>query len=260
MNEAKRKRDYLIYTLFFQFLVCALLFGALYGLREVNSDVFLTVKEEYFEKLGENNLIVVDEQKDEELDEAGDTAETSATEKIKSENTDNTEKPEEKETLSAEISQEPTVSTTTESPDNVSVNSYVLSQKMVLPVSGEITSEFGERVHPITSEDKFHAGIDIAAESGTPIYSAFDGTVVVADYDQWNGNYMKIMHEGDIMTVYCHCEKLNVSKGDTVKAGDVIGFVGSTGSSTGPHLHFELRIGNVSYNPQTALLEAINAV
>lgn len=257
MSEAKRKRDYLIYTLFFQFLVCSLLFGAVYGLREINSDIFLTLKEGYYDKLDENNIIVVNEAEDTKADENNNTNTASVTEALPS---TEAEKTEEKETLSAEIGEKPTVSTTSESPDNVSVNSYVLSQRMVLPVSGEVTSEFGERVHPITSEDKFHAGIDIAADSGTPIYSAFDGTVIVAEYDEWNGNFMKIMHDGDIMTVYCHCQKLNVSKGDTVKAGDVIGYVGSTGSSTGPHLHFELRIGNVSYNPETALSEAINAV
>ena len=107
---------------------------------------------------------------------------------------------------------------------------------------------------------RFHAGIDIAAEKGTNIYSAFDGVVSEADYDKWNGNYLKIKHDNNIMTVYCHCEKLNVKKGQKIRAGEVIATVGSTGSSTGPHLHFELRINNVSYDPKTALNEAINGV
>ena len=89
---------------------------------------------------------------------------------------------------------------------------------------------------------------------------AFDGKVAVADYDKWNGNYMKIKHENGLMTVYCHCESLNVKKGENIRAGEVIGYVGSTGSSTGPHLHFELRIDNVSFDPQIALNEALNAV
>jgi murein DD-endopeptidase MepM/ murein hydrolase activator NlpD len=95
---------------------------------------------------------------------------------------------------------------------------------------------------------------------GTAIYSAFDGKVIKADYDKWNGNFIKIEHENNIMTVYCHCEKLLVKKGDVIKAGQKIATVGSTGSSTGPHLHFELRINNISYDPQNALKTAVNEV
>jgi murein DD-endopeptidase MepM/ murein hydrolase activator NlpD len=131
---------------------------------------------------------------------------------------------------------------------------------MFLPLEGKITSPFGLRIHPISGQQRFHAGIDIAAATGTPIYSAFDGRVIYAGYDQWNGNYLKIQHENNIMTVYCHCEALNVKKGDTVRAGNKVATVGSTGSSTGPHLHFELRINNVSYDPQNALKTAINEV
>ena len=131
---------------------------------------------------------------------------------------------------------------------------------MLLPLKGKTTSNFGVRTHPISGDLRFHAGIDIAAEKGTNIYSAFDGEIVEADYDNWNGNFIKIKHDNNIMTVYCHCDKLNVIKGQKIRAGEVIATVGSTGSSTGPHLHFELRIDNISYNPQKALKEAKNAV
>ena len=153
------------------------------------------------------------------------------------------------------------IASSDEIPENVSLNSYTLTKKMINPViNGKTTSEFGARIHPISNELTFHAGIDIAADLETPIYAAFDGKVAVADYDKWNGNYMKIKHENGLMTVYCHCESLNVKKGENIRAGEVIGYVGSTGSSTGPHLHFELRIDNVSFDPQIALNEALNAV
>jgi murein DD-endopeptidase MepM/ murein hydrolase activator NlpD len=145
-------------------------------------------------------------------------------------------------------------------PSNVSVNGYTLNKNMYVPLEGTITSEFGSRIHPVSGELSFHAGVDIAGDTGEPIYSAFDGEVIVADYDQWNGYYLKIIHDGNIMTVYCHCNKIYVECGDLVKAGDIIAEVGSTGTSTGPHLHFEFRIDNVSYDPKIALEIAKNEV
>jgi len=131
---------------------------------------------------------------------------------------------------------------------------------MFLPTDGEITSSFGVRTHPIDGDLRFHAGVDIANDLGTPIFAAFDGVVKVATYDQWNGYYLKIIHDNEIMTVYCHCNKLLVKEGEKVKAGQKIAEMGSTGSSTGPHLHFELRIENISYDPESALNEAISEI
>ncbi len=271
----QKKKDYLIYTLAFQFIVCALLFGAFYGLKRINSDIYLTVKSDYYDELNEN-FPFLDTIKKEQINEDINNNKTPTTEPVKESKpkintskatgdytTEAPTKVEETE-LSAQIKaeggQDYSITDIDEVPSNVSVNSYTLNQSMVLPVSGEISSGFGVRNHPITGELSFHAGVDIASDSGTPIYSAFSGKVIVADYDEWNGYYLKIQHDGDIMTVYCHCNSLNVKEGDKVDAGDIIGTVGSTGSSTGPHLHFELRIDNVSYDPQTALSEAISAV
>lgn len=259
----KKKKDYLLFTLICQFLICALLFGSLWGLKRVNSDIYLTLKNEYYSNLNTNFDIFensIKESKNEPLEKASEEV-TENVPEIEQEEpvTDAT-----KQDLSVEIKgeggQDYSIESIDEVPDNVSVNSYVLSQKMVLPVKGVTTSDFGVRNHPIKNELRFHAGIDIAADSGTPIYAAFSGDVIVADYDEWNGYYIKLQHDGDIMTVYCHCKSLCVKKGDKVEAGDVIGYVGSTGSSTGPHLHFELRVNNVSYDPQAALDDAVNAV
>lgn len=259
----KKKKDYLSFTLICQFIVCALLFGSLWGLKKINSDIYLSLKNDYYSQLGTNFDIFDSINKEDreittpsENKEENTSAQANTVAEASAETADNS--------LSVEIKgeggQDYSIDSIDEVPDNVSVNSYVLSQKMVLPVEGEITSTFGVRKHPISNELRFHAGIDIAADAGTPIYAAFSGKVIVADYDEWNGNFIKIQHQGNIMTVYCHCNKLSVKKGDTVNAGDIIGYVGSTGSSTGPHLHYELRVNNVSYDPQTALSEAISAV
>lgn len=147
-----------------------------------------------------------------------------------------------------------------DTPDNVSQASYTLSRQMIRPVSGEYTSLFGKRIHPVYGTEGYHTGIDIAAECGTAIRAAFDGIVTTVKNDEWNGNYLKLTHDGGITTVYCHCEKITVKEGERVKAGECVATVGSTGISTGPHLHFELRINEISYDPLIALNCAADAV
>ena len=117
------------------------------------------------------------------------------------------------------------------------------SGKFVWPVAGDysITSRFGTRVDPISGAVKTHGGTDIAAAQGTPIVAAADGTVVAATYNAGGyGYYVKIQHDGTYSTLYGHCSALLVSAGQTVKQGQVIAKVGSTGYSTGPHCHFEV--------------------
>lgn len=262
----KNKKDYLSKTLLLQFLVCLVLFGILFALKSSNSKLFKDIENTFSKRLEEN--LSVEEAKSVFANITESKPEKTTEKKNENKETDtDTETvyvPFEEPSLSAEIiasgGKDIKVSSNDDIPKNVSVDEFKLNQKMVLPLKGKITSPFGVRTHPISGDLRFHAGIDIAAEKGTNIYSAFDGEIVEADYDKWNGNYLKIKHDNDIMTVYCHCEKLNVKKGQIIRAGEVIATVGSTGSSTGPHLHFELRINNISYNPQKALKGAKNAV
>lgn len=262
----KNKKDYLSKTLFFQFLVCVILFLLLFALKYNNSQLFNDLEKTFSNKLEEN--LNIEEAKSVFINITEHKAESSTDNENKIDKKTTEEEtvyvPFEEPSLNAEIiasgGRDIKVSSNDDIPKNVSVDDYKLNQKMVLPLKGKTTSEFGVRTHPISGDLRFHAGIDIAAQTGTQIYSAFDGEIIEADYDQWNGNYLKIKHDNNIMTVYCHCEKLNVKKGQKIRAGEVIATVGSTGSSTGPHLHFELRIDNVSYNPEKALKEAKNAV
>lgn len=120
------------------------------------------------------------------------------------------------------------------------------------PLSGKITSEFGERevISSVMTAD--HKGIDIAANSGTDIQAAISGQVVEADSNSGYGKFIKIKNE-DVLTVYAHCSKLKVKKGDSIEKGDVIAEVGSTGKSTGPHLHFEIRLSDRYINPRLVI-------
>lgn len=128
------------------------------------------------------------------------------------------------------------------------------SNGMVTPVSGVLTSPFGPRFHPILKKVKVHHGVDWAAPSGTPILAAFDGRVSFAGNGGGYGNVIKVAHAGGRETRYAHMSKFSPlgKVGTVVRAGDVIGFVGTTGRSTGPHLHFELRQAGVSMDPFTA--------
>ena len=115
-----------------------------------------------------------------------------------------------------------------------------------LPVAGTITSQFGHRVDPITGEVSSHTGTDIACAEGTPILAAADGTVTVANgLDSWGGSYgyyIQIDHGGGLETLYAHCSSICVTTGQQVQTGQVIGYVGHTGRTTGNHLHLEVLI------------------
>ncbi|OUP82143.1 UNVERIFIED_ORG: peptidase M23 [Lacrimispora saccharolytica] len=117
------------------------------------------------------------------------------------------------------------------------------------PSSSRITSGFGGRSSPTEGASSNHKGIDIGASSGSDIVAAADGTVTISTYSYSAGNYIMINHGGGVSTVYMHCSKLLVSVGETVKKGQVIAKVGSTGYSTGPHLHFGVRVNGAYVNP-----------
>ncbi len=113
-----------------------------------------------------------------------------------------------------------------------------------------VTSEFGGRLDPITGQRDGHTGMDLAVPTGTPVRAALGGTVRVAKYDSSYGYYVTIGHENGLLTLYGHNSRLLVRPGQVVQAGDVISLSGSTGRSTGPHLHFEVRLNGQRTNPR----------
>lgn len=112
-----------------------------------------------------------------------------------------------------------------------------------------ISDEYGNRIHPILGTQKFHNGIDLAAPGGTAILAAYDGDVVAADYSSSMGNYIMLDHGSGLYTIYMHCSALYVSKGQSVGKGQNIAAVGSTGRSTGNHLHFSVRLNGNYVSP-----------
>ena len=117
------------------------------------------------------------------------------------------------------------------------------------PLRGWITSPFGRRISPFTGIPSFHEGVDIAAKTGTPVMATADGVVVKAGFSTGYGNMVEISHGYGMKTVFGHNSRLNVKAGQWVRRGEVISFVGDTGSSTGPHLHYEVRLNDLPVNP-----------
>lgn len=132
----------------------------------------------------------------------------------------------------------------------ISGTKVALGITLTKPVSGIISSRFGVRSSIRSSA---HTGLDIATSTGTPVGAAASGTVTFAGWKGSYGNLMVITHSNGVQTYYGHCSKLYCSAGDTVSQGQTIAAVGSTGNSTGPHLHFEIRVNGVAYNPQNYL-------
>lgn len=120
---------------------------------------------------------------------------------------------------------------------------------MIWPISGPITSEFGWRTHPIFGSQRFHSGLDIGGDYGMAIHAAQSGIVIEAGWIGGYGNTIMIDHGGGIVTLYGHNESLAVGVGQSVNQGDVIAYCGSTGNSTGPHCHFEVRVNGEPVSP-----------
>lgn len=117
------------------------------------------------------------------------------------------------------------------------------------PIQGRQTDGYGWRIHPITGEDNFHHGLDLAAPEGTKILAFADGYVDFVGEGDGYGKYVQLRHSDHVTTLYAHCSELLLPKGTAVKMGDPIALVGDTGLATGPHLHFEVKVDGVWHDP-----------
>ncbi len=134
-------------------------------------------------------------------------------------------------------------------PEGVSMEQEILGFDYCVPVSGALSSDFGYREHPVEGEERFHYGIDLAADVGTEVRSFADGVVTLVGDSSSYGRYCVVSHKGGYSTLYAHCSRITASSGAAVTRGQKIAEVGETGIATGPHLHFELQREGAYLNP-----------
>jgi murein DD-endopeptidase MepM/ murein hydrolase activator NlpD len=127
--------------------------------------------------------------------------------------------------------------------------SLYASTPSIWPIRGWVSSPFGGRTSPLTGKMQFHEGIDIAAQVGTPVAAPADGMVIKAEFEAGFGNMVELSHGYGLKTIFGHNSRLNVEPGQHVKRGDIIAYVGDTGSSTGPHLHYQVKFNGLPVNP-----------
>lgn len=247
-----------------QLVFCFIAFVAVFGVMKLNSELFESFREE-FSSLNENDLdlgsysffdfgSVREKKENDKTTEDSDSEEDDDDDDVAAEDESEAE-------LAAEEPKEsdnqPTLGISTGSEEFIGVLSTFYDNSLaVMPVNGTVTSHYGERTDPIYGGESFHAGEDIAANEGTPVYAALDGTVIDVGIGAKSGNYVKISHDDSVETLYCHLKNANVDKGISVRRGDIIGFVGQTGFATGPHLHFEVKINGQKTDPQILLESA----
>lgn len=156
--------------------------------------------------------------------------------------------------IQTDVATEPTYESAVEGVNQLSEDAKYVKENFTLiyPLQGQVTSGFGVRNSSNPIVTPYHSGIDLAADTGTKIKAALSGTVIKAETNDAYGKHIMIQKD-DLILVYAHCSKLNVKVNQTVKQGDVIGEVGSTGWATGPHLHFEIRREDRLVNPADVL-------
>ncbi len=134
-------------------------------------------------------------------------------------------------------------------PENLYLGPVAFSAQASYPAYGKITSPFGPRKHPITGQDDFHTGVDIAGQKGDAIYTVLPGVVEEVGESAIYGNFIKVRHGTGLVTVYCHCDRILAEEGMRLRKGERIAEIGSTGISTGSHLHFEVRVDGNYIDP-----------
>lgn len=236
-------KDYRLYILFLQIAAVAVILLAALIIRFFGGNFYNKLSVIYHEKFDEvtNTADVLDPKNPKEDFEGQ--------EREKNDNTENN--------ISKETETDNKETAVDEKSETISVSSGV--NTLAWPLNGKVVSPYGFRNDPFTNEYKMHNGIDIAAATGTDISASFSGEVLKTAYSQTYGNYVIISHSESLSTLYAHCSKIYVKEGQSVQKGDVIAAVGSTGRSTGPHLHFEVRIADKKIDPNLLLHKRVEA-
>lgn len=214
-KKEENKRDFFTHIIAVQILVVALLMGGLFAVKKISPANFEILKKSY-SQIMENDMTVKEvwaKIRNYSYSQGGDDISVFSPQ------------------------------------TGTSFSPYYISSEICVPVSGSISSPFGYRINPVTRTFSFHSGLDIAADEGEKIKAAYYGTVTKVDYDDVSGKYIELTHSDGLVTRYLHCSEIIAEEGMVVRSGETIALVGSTGRSTGPHLHFVIEIDGEKVNP-----------
>ena len=271
VNNESKKKSRPIKRLFSQIMVCFLIYAFFYIIHNssyIFSEDFLNRTREIFSK-NINIGQMYDNVKNSFINKSGTESEENVeniteNQEEKTSNTINTEESRQTETENLSKNNENiggaentidfdegknTNNQDEKSQEELDVEYIKNNVNFITPIYGQISSTFGWRTPTSANVPKYHTGLDIAVNTGTPIKSATDGMVILSSSEGDYGKHLEI-EIGELLIVYAHCNKLYLSKGDVVKQGQEIAEVGSTGNSTGPHLHFEIRRQGRYIDPQ----------
>lgn len=261
--KEKTRTDYLIRLILIQSVLSILIVSGVFLISKVSPDYFLKIKEDYgrimqrdmsageiaHEIKNAAEFVFKPSKKPEQTAEISDDISVS-TYKVTSDETGETiavGEITENGSGGNDIEVKPAAKGTSYSP-------YCVSVKPVMPVeNARITSRFGYRTHPVNGNYGFHTGLDLAAPEGTPISAVFYGKITETGSSEAWGNYVLMEHSDGFETYYCHLSEIYVTEGAVIRQGETVGLVGSTGWSTGPHLHFEVRINGIRMDPEKLL-------
>lgn len=268
-KSPKNKTDYLIRLILLQCVLCILIAGSIFAVSKISSSAFEVMKTDF------KNIMDKDMSAGEVVQEIKDAAQLVMASSGKTAGEENEEKklvPSlESPVSSYEVISDETGETVAvgeilpegsgggDMEDGIAAKgtsfaSYSVNADAAVPVkNARITSRFGYRTNPVSGNYGFHTGLDLAAAEGTPIAASFYGEVVeTGESDVW-GKYVLMRHSESFETYYCHMSEIYVKEGAVIRQGETVGLVGSTGWSTGPHLHFEVRINGIRVDPEILL-------
>lgn len=246
-TEPKRSGDYINKVILVQAVVCAFVILLIVIASKMSPQTFEFIKDEY------NDIMSVNMNAADVVESVKGAAENVMSPDIATGEEEETTKKEETTTKQAdgEGGEDSEIEDTA-----VAVMASMGKNKgITVPVNGNITSRYGYRTNPISGAYGLHTGLDIAADEGTNIVAAYNGVVKDTGVGEKKGNYVLMLHADGSETLYCHCSEVLVEEGTVIRAGEIIARVGSTGWSTGPHLHFEIHINGCTVDPLTVIKE-----
>lgn len=269
--KPKTKTDYLVRLILLQSVLCVLIVSGVFLVSKVSPSAYSKMREDYL------NIMQKDMSAGEMLEQLKNTADfvfkpSESAEPALSDNVATESSASKDITVdSFEVTSDETGETVAvgeiigngsggedmesrEAVKGTSFEPYYINAKPVLPVkNARITSKFGYRINPVSGNYGFHTGLDLAQEEGTPVSAVFYGKIMeIGESDVW-GKYILMEHSENISTYYCHLSEIYAEEGAVIRQGETIGLVGSTGWSTGPHLHFEVRINGIRVDPEKLL-------